>query len=268
MSKSLYEIIGVNPNADVKLIEEKCLELGKKYHPNHNPNDLDAAIMYKEVMQAYATLRDPSRRVQYDASIKTAPKATDYINAFLGTEKPKNEVSLTFAVLIVFFPYIAAWFLLKDGYSKKARIISFTWLAIFAIFYFKPEPAPLTQAELIEEQAQLELRQAAKIERQKQTEKEDKQKYLDNRMMGAWKGAIQSVLVDPNSADFKDMVFVRDTDGTAYACGEVNSKNRMGGYTGYKGFITAGLKEYTLIEGETKGFAKYWNQICVRGKPL
>lgn len=72
MSRTLYEIIGVNSNADVKEIEQKCLELGKKYNPRANPDDLDAAIIYKEIMTAYATLRDPAKRSAYDTSIKNA----------------------------------------------------------------------------------------------------------------------------------------------------------------------------------------------------
>ena len=97
---------------------------------------------------------------------------------------------------------------------------------------------------------------------------EKEQRNASSRVMGAWKGAVEEVLVDPDSANFKDVIFVKDISGTAFACGEVNSKNQLGGYTGYKGFITAGLKDYTFIEGSTKGFSKYWNEICVRGSRI
>ena len=59
------------------------------------------------------------------------------------------------------------------------------------------------------------------------------------------------------------MHFVLTVNRTPFACGEVNSKNRLGGYNGYKRFITAGLKEYTFIKVEKDGFNEYWKQVCV-----
>ena len=72
MSKSLYEIIGVNRDADTKIIEAKCLELGKQYNPKINPDDLEAAIIYKEILTAYVVLRNPIKRAEYDASLAQA----------------------------------------------------------------------------------------------------------------------------------------------------------------------------------------------------
>lgn len=259
MSKSLYDVIGVNPNADRALIEAKCLELGRHYHPDSNPNNLDAALKYKEVMLAYSTLTDLNKRLAYDASLKNK---TNY-----------KKVSFVFVLAIIFVPWVAVWFLLKEGYSKKARIISFTWLALFAIVYFKPKPASLTPEELAQRRevpydAQRELHEGIARQKKQSEDFAKNQKTRENRIMGTWKSAVQELLVDPDSADFKKVVFVTDVSGTPYSCGEVNSKNRMGGYTGYKGFITAGDKNYTLIEGETKGFSKYWHDICVNGRQM
>lgn len=46
------------------------------------------------------------------------------------------------------------------------------------------------------------------------------------------KQAVLEKLVDPSSAQFKDVQLV---DGSL-VCGEVNAKNRMGGYVGYASF--------------------------------
>ena len=69
MSKSLYEIIGVSPNADASAIEEKCLELGKQYHPDSNPNNLNAKLKFKEIEEAYEILGDPAKRALYDKDL-------------------------------------------------------------------------------------------------------------------------------------------------------------------------------------------------------
>jgi len=63
-----------------------------------------------------------------------------------------------------------------------------------------------------------------------------------------------NILKDPDSAD------IRNHNGN---CGEVNSKNGFGGYTGYKRFIAC--TAIVAIEGENMDsdeFQKAWNQIC------
>lgn len=88
---------------------------------------------------------------------------------------------------------------------------------------------------------------------------------LKIRIMSSWEGAIKDVLIDSDSAKFRNVYYVIAGGRTSFACGEVNSKNRLGGYMGFKGFITAGLKEYTFLEGETDGFNEYWKQVCEEG---
>ncbi|WP_133175308.1 hypothetical protein [Sphingomonas oleivorans] len=45
--------------------------------------------------------------------------------------------------------------------------------------------------------------------------------------------AVKDLLNDPQSAQFKEM----ETPSTGVACGEVNSKNAMGGYSDYTPFV-------------------------------
>lgn len=264
MSKSLYEVIGVNPDADVKQIEAKCLELGKKYHPKINPDDLDAAIIYKDVMTAYTTLRDPTKRASYDASIKSnssvkqSPSKEPMPTLAAKVETKLREVNVYLAGAIVVFPHVFSWFLLRKGYSTKARMFSFGWMVIWLLIFnayqnITPE----------EHAAMAAKREARKVAEQNAEEAEaNSNEGLKRRIMSTWKGAINEVLIDPDSAKFKDVVYVMSNNRIPFACGEVNSKNSFGGYTGYKSFITAGLKEYTFLEGETKGFNKLWNEYC------
>ncbi len=47
---------------------------------------------------------------------------------------------------------------------------------------------------------------------------------------------ISAQLVDPASAQFRNLRLVKGNKGVTLVCGEVNAKNKMGGYTGFKGF--------------------------------
>lgn len=66
---------------------------------------------------------------------------------------------------------------------------------------------------------------------------------------------VLGALKDPDSAQF------RSQKGF---CGEVNSKNSFGGYTGFKRFI-ASSSDFVAIEGDTisiSEFQKAWGQVC------
>lgn len=66
--------------------------------------------------------------------------------------------------------------------------------------------------------------------------------------------ALRAFLKDPDSADIKNQ------NGF---CGEVNSKNGFGGYTGYKRFMAS--PALVVIEGENMSddeFNKAWSEIC------
>ena len=57
-----YEILGVNKNASQDEIKTAYRKLAKKYHPDLNPNDKNAAEKLKEVNEAYSILSDETKR--------------------------------------------------------------------------------------------------------------------------------------------------------------------------------------------------------------
>jgi hypothetical protein len=67
---------------------------------------------------------------------------------------------------------------------------------------------------------------------------------------------VKNELIDPASAQFKNQKGF---------CGEVNSKNKMGGYVGFSRFIVLSPKS-VIFENErnisTKQFPKAWDSIC------
>lgn len=76
------------------------------------------------------------------------------------------------------------------------------------------------------------------------------------------KEAVLARLKDPDSAKFQNVYFNRSKADIPVACGQVNSKNSMGGYTGFKHFISAGSPDRTWLENEVKDFENLWNQLC------
>lgn len=87
--------------------------------------------------------------------------------------------------------------------------------------------------------------------------------YSDAVVRAAAIKAVTETLADPSSAKFR-RVFVRvQSTGSKAVCGEVNSKNHMGGRSGFQHFISAGVGQYTWLEEEVADFGKAWDQICV-----
>lgn len=64
--KNFYKILGVSEKAEPDEIKKAYRKLAKKYHPDANRDDPQAAERFKEVGEAYAVLSDAKKRKQYD----------------------------------------------------------------------------------------------------------------------------------------------------------------------------------------------------------
>jgi molecular chaperone DnaJ len=65
-TKDFYNILGVAENASADEIKKAYRRLAKKFHPDANPNDTQAAERFKEISEAYSVLSDEQKRKQYD----------------------------------------------------------------------------------------------------------------------------------------------------------------------------------------------------------
>jgi curved DNA-binding protein len=66
MAKDYYKTLGVDRSAGDNDIKKAFHGMAKKYHPDANPDNPKAEAKFKEVNEAYETLRDPQKRAQYD----------------------------------------------------------------------------------------------------------------------------------------------------------------------------------------------------------
>ena len=61
-----YETLGVSRGADESTLKSAFRKLAMKYHPDRNPDDKEAEKKFKEIGEAYETLKDPQKRDAYD----------------------------------------------------------------------------------------------------------------------------------------------------------------------------------------------------------
>lgn len=71
-----YEVLGVSKTASGEAIKAAYRKLALQYHPDRNPGDRQAEERFKEISEAYATLRDPVSRERFDRYGSSRPEAS------------------------------------------------------------------------------------------------------------------------------------------------------------------------------------------------
>ncbi len=90
-NENFYEMLEVDQTATAEEIKRSYYRLSKKYHPDINPK---TANIFREINEAYETLRDPISRTLYDAKLKTEDVAydtNDYYTKASYYKDPKKE---------------------------------------------------------------------------------------------------------------------------------------------------------------------------------
>jgi hypothetical protein len=64
--KDHYKTLGVKPSANMPDIKKAYRGLAVKYHPDKNPGNNLAEVLFKEISEAYRVLSDVRRRTAYD----------------------------------------------------------------------------------------------------------------------------------------------------------------------------------------------------------
>ena len=66
MSRSLYEVLGVAPDASLDTIKSAYRSQVRDCHPDRHPSDPTARARFEALTQAYKVLSDAKRRKKYD----------------------------------------------------------------------------------------------------------------------------------------------------------------------------------------------------------
>jgi molecular chaperone DnaJ len=66
MKADFYETLGVQKSADDKELKSAFRKLAMQFHPDKNPGDQSCEHKFREINEAYETLKDPQKRAAYD----------------------------------------------------------------------------------------------------------------------------------------------------------------------------------------------------------
>jgi len=92
MSKNLYSVLGVSKSASESEIKSAYRKFARKYHPDLNKDDTQAAEKFKEISCAYDILGDKDKRKKYDNNeIDADGKPTGFGAGFNGGHNPFGQ---------------------------------------------------------------------------------------------------------------------------------------------------------------------------------
>lgn len=85
-----YRILELDRNATAADIKKAYRRLARKYHPDVNPNDMEAEKRFKQINEANEVLSDPEKRKKYDQYGKDWEHAEAYEKARTDSQRQRS----------------------------------------------------------------------------------------------------------------------------------------------------------------------------------
>lgn len=100
-----YDNLKVARDASDKVIRAAYRTLLRKYHPDRNPGDSEAARIVRIINSSYAVLADPIKRNKHDICIaaqeRTRPSVASWSTDFKGSKAPTSPAAIGFAQKLI-----------------------------------------------------------------------------------------------------------------------------------------------------------------------
>ncbi len=90
--------------------------------------------------------------------------------------------------------------------------------------------------------------------------KAQQEKWFGAETIVAAERAVRGELKDPKTAKFRDVYANYSEELGVVACGRVNAKNELGGYSGFRRFVSSGKS--VILEGRDN-VAEAWGEACL-----
>lgn len=86
-----YNILGIHSSANESEIKSAYRKLARKYHPDLNPNDIEAKKKFQEINEANEVLSDPEKRKKYDKFGKDWKHAEEFEKANQQNQQKRQQ---------------------------------------------------------------------------------------------------------------------------------------------------------------------------------
>jgi len=232
---TLYEILGIAESATAAEIAKAWQDIQEQNQPEATRGSHDAANRLKFAHQAYGVLGNPTARDQYDQRMKLERARAHLAAADEVKAAQRRANASTIETMSEDEPRSRLQTLAHDVRSGTTEHLH-AWL-VFAVVIGFGLAVPFSLLMTSDDDGA-----AAPVGANLGTA--IREPLRDGRLVELKETALAAVknqLIDPFAAQFRDIYEVRGVsqggEPKTVVCGEVNSKNRLGGYVGWTKWV-------------------------------